>query len=421
MRAIDAARSRIVLIGTPAYDDPELPDVPAVTNNLSDLAAVLTDPRLGGFSPAHCAVTPPGADVSRVGDLLVRAATEAEDLLLIYYSGHGMLGPLRRELYLSVAGTRPDMLAFTALAFEAVRDICLGSRARNRVVILDSCFSGRAIGETLAGTEESVLGQLQVAGTYTLTSSPANRVALTLPGERNTAFTGRLLALLRAGSPTAGPVLSLGDIYRHLHVQLRAEGLPVPQQRGTETADQLGLVRNAATGAPPPVAAPPAWTLPPARTPQPPDEFDVVLHGHGARLIQVIKVVRELTWLGLKEAKDLVEGAPALVLRQVDGASAESARVALVAAGATVTVRSSHTGEQPRSARFDVVLHGDGGARIAVIKVVREVAALQLWQAKDLVERAPAPVLRGVDRVTADRARAVLEAAGAWVRIAQVG
>ena len=243
VRLVDPARSRIVLVGTPAYDDPALPDVPVVANNVADLAALFTDARHGGFDAAHCVTAPDRAGIGQIGDLLVKAAAEAEDLLLLYYSGHGLLGR-RRELFLSVAETWRDRLAFTALPFDAVRDAFLDSRASCRVVILDSCFSGQAIGETLADAEETVLGQVHVAGTYTLTSAPANRTALILPGEKHTAFTERLLDLLLTGTAMAGPMLSLGDIYRHLHGRLLAEGLPVPQQRGTGTADLLGLVRN---------------------------------------------------------------------------------------------------------------------------------------------------------------------------------
>ncbi|QKW08372.1 caspase family protein [Streptomyces sp. NA04227] len=246
-RAVDPARSRIVLVGPAHYEDDRLPDVPVIANNISDLTRVLVDERLGGFSPFHCVAVPPAAGVAQVGDVLVRAAEEAEDLLLFYYSGHGLLGPRRRELYLSLAGTRPDQLAFSALPFEAIRDACLDSAATNRVVILDSCFSGRAI-ETLAGADEAVLGELDVSGTYTLTSSPANRTAVVLPGERHTAFTERLLDLLCDGTPAAGQMINLGDIYRHLHGRLRAEGLPVPQRRGVNNADLLGLVRNVQAG-----------------------------------------------------------------------------------------------------------------------------------------------------------------------------
>ena len=67
--------------------------------------------------------------------------------------------------------------------------------------------------------------------------------------------------------------------------------------------------------------------------------FDVVLEGYGDNKIAVIKVVRELTSLGLKEAKDLVEGAPKSVLEGVDKAKAEEAGQKLKDAGAAVTLK----------------------------------------------------------------------------------
>jgi large subunit ribosomal protein L7/L12 len=69
------------------------------------------------------------------------------------------------------------------------------------------------------------------------------------------------------------------------------------------------------------------------------DEFDVVLEAAGDKKIQVIKEVRALTSLGLKEAKDLVDGAPKPVLEKVDKAAAEKAKEALEGAGATVTLK----------------------------------------------------------------------------------
>ena len=69
------------------------------------------------------------------------------------------------------------------------------------------------------------------------------------------------------------------------------------------------------------------------------DEFDVVLTAAGAQKIQVIKVVRELTSLGLKEAKDLVDGAPKPVLEKVNKEDAEKAKAKLVEAGAEVDVK----------------------------------------------------------------------------------
>ncbi|MER5596639.1 50S ribosomal protein L7/L12 [Streptomyces sp. NPDC002265] len=69
------------------------------------------------------------------------------------------------------------------------------------------------------------------------------------------------------------------------------------------------------------------------------DEFDVILTGAGDKKIQVIKVVRELTSLGLKEAKDLVDGAPKPVLEKVAKDAAEKAAESLKGAGASVEVK----------------------------------------------------------------------------------
>jgi large subunit ribosomal protein L7/L12 len=69
------------------------------------------------------------------------------------------------------------------------------------------------------------------------------------------------------------------------------------------------------------------------------DEFDVVLEGAGDKKIQVIKEVRSLTSLGLKEAKELVEGAPKPVLEKVNKEAADKAKEALEAAGASVSVK----------------------------------------------------------------------------------
>lgn len=87
------------------------------------------------------------------------------------------------------------------------------------------------------------------------------------------------------------------------------------------------------------VAAAPAGPAAAAEAPVEKDEFDVVLTGAGANKINVIKVVRELTGLGLKEAKDLVDGAPKPVKTGVSKAESESMKAKLTEAGATVEVK----------------------------------------------------------------------------------
>ncbi|GHH19603.1 50S ribosomal protein L7/L12 [Streptomyces lanatus] len=83
----------------------------------------------------------------------------------------------------------------------------------------------------------------------------------------------------------------------------------------------------------------PAGPAAAAEAPEEKDEFDVVLTGAGDKKIQVIKVVRELTSLGLKEAKDLVDGAPKPVLEKVNKEAADKAKESLEGAGASVEVK----------------------------------------------------------------------------------
>ena len=99
--------------------------------------------------------------------------------------------------------------------------------------------------------------------------------------------------------------------------------------------------RFGVTAAAPAVAAAPAATAEAGAAPpeEEQDEFDVVLVGAGDKKIQVIKEVRTLTNLGLKEAKDLVDGAPQPVLEKASKEDAEKARAQLEGAGATVEVK----------------------------------------------------------------------------------
>ena len=84
------------------------------------------------------------------------------------------------------------------------------------------------------------------------------------------------------------------------------------------------------------VAAP---TAGPAAVVEEQTEFDVILSSFGANKVGVIKVVRELTGLGLKEAKDLVEGAPSTVKEAVSKADADGMKAKLEDAGAAVTIK----------------------------------------------------------------------------------
>jgi hypothetical protein len=238
----DPRRSRAVLIGASAYS--HLENLPAVHNNLAGFRNVLIDPALGGLPADKCTILeepPSGLAVYRA---LRTDATAAEDTLLVYFAGHGRTGT-RNELYLCLPDSNPDELSFTALAYEHLREAVADSRATKKVVILDCCFSGRALADQ-AGDEERIVGQVGIEGSYILTATVENAVALAPPGERYTAFTGTLLNLLRTGIPDGPELLSLSVIYRSLRFTLISRGLPQPRQQGSDTITHLALTRNPA-------------------------------------------------------------------------------------------------------------------------------------------------------------------------------
>jgi proteasome lid subunit RPN8/RPN11 len=244
IRLPDPARSYAVLIGVWTYDADEVLDLPAVENNLSALRRVLTDPEGTALPAERCITLRNPRDARTVFRELRQHAARAEDTLLVYFAGHGFTGD-RNELYLSLTETHPDELPVSAIAYDVVRRLVRESPARNRVVVLDTCFSGLAVQDMAGSTTEAVLGQVGIEGTYILTATERNAPALAPLGARHTAFTGELLKVLISGVPEAPDLLTFGEIYRHLLAAMTARGLPVPGQRGTGTIDRLALTRNA--------------------------------------------------------------------------------------------------------------------------------------------------------------------------------
>ncbi|MGW6816708.1 tetratricopeptide repeat protein, partial [Nocardia sp. NPDC055050] len=227
--------SHAVLIGVGAYDHSErLPDIAGAAHNLSDLSRLLTSDG-GVLSPDNCWTVLNPDSSARVGDLVERAAEQATDTLLVYYTGHGLLDR-RGRLHLTLTGTHPDRTGYTALPFSTLRESILDSPAATRILILDCCFSGRAFDALTDAGPDAILGQADIAGTYTITSSARNELSYAPPGDRNTAFTGALIA-----AATHTPGLALDDLYTHTEQHLHRNGHPRPQRRAVNTAGRLIL------------------------------------------------------------------------------------------------------------------------------------------------------------------------------------
>jgi hypothetical protein len=244
MRLPDPRRSRAVLLGTGSYSDPALPELPAIARNVWDLERLLSSRHGTRLHPGSCRCATDESDIAVLGELLAAAASEAEDLLVVYYAGHGVIGT-NGELHLGLPQTcgERELVAWTALPFALIRDTVSAARAANRVIILDCCFSGRAV-DAMSDVRSLVAGQLDVAGTYTLASSPANSASNAPSGAEHTAFTGELLRVLTHGVEGAPELLTLQTIYEELLRALPAKGLPRPEQRNTRTTAGLALAPN---------------------------------------------------------------------------------------------------------------------------------------------------------------------------------
>ena len=213
MRLPDPERSRVVLIGTSSYEDEKLPDLPAVGRGIADLKAALTDSVYGLVPENHCDVLEDEGDIRLIGRRLRRAASRAEDLLLVYFSGHGLTAGRRHELYLALRDTEWEAPEFNALEYDKLRSAVLNSPATTKMIILDCCFSGRVFGDSMADPATEVIGQVEVDGSYVLASAHRDQVSLILPGEDHTAFTGRLLRLFHDGRARR---TGIADDRRHL-------------------------------------------------------------------------------------------------------------------------------------------------------------------------------------------------------------
>lgn len=243
--ALASRGSRALIVGSGHHvPGSALPDVPAVDATVRELGRILVE--RCGLRPDHLRslTDPRGPDA--VGTALSEVASEATDVLLLYYVGHGLVSS-GNELYLATQATDDPVagLMYKALPYKAVREALSECRARSVVVVLDCCFAGRAKGPFgTAATHAFELASL--GGTYVLASAAADEQALAPAGAPYTAFTGELLDFLREGSAAGLPDLTVEAAYRHLRRTLPPRGLPAPQRHLSGGGDDLVLAPNTA-------------------------------------------------------------------------------------------------------------------------------------------------------------------------------
>ncbi|MFE6778229.1 esterase-like activity of phytase family protein [Streptomyces sp. NPDC057702] len=258
-RRIDPQRSACVLIGVSAYDRRELPRLASVARNIEALAAELRDPDVWGVAPERMRVIANPTSVEDVTLPIREAADLATDTLLIYYAGHGVLHG-NSELHLTHRGTHRHY-SETAVRYATLRDILWEHRATiaRRVVILDCCYSGNAV----AGLSSHEVDDLvAIEGSYVMTATPRNALAMAPSGEPYTAFTGALLDVIRRGLPDRAERqhLTLDDIHTAIRSSLGKRNLPLPGKQDSHGVGDLPFIRNRLSPVRPVAARAPYWT-----------------------------------------------------------------------------------------------------------------------------------------------------------------
>ncbi|MCX4774985.1 AAA family ATPase [Streptomyces sp. NBC_01285] len=256
MTDLSGAGVRVLLIATATHEGALLTSVPAVATSCQDLRTALIE--RCGVRPDHLRPLLDPADAQTMARAVTEEAQRAETVLLVYFIGHGLLGP-DGELYLAATSTdrlTPGMAEHQALSFSSLRQALEASRASSVVVVLDCCFSGRV---SLSGSPSLPAFTMTPAhGMYLMGS--AEQLALAPPHAVHTAFTGALIELLTHGDPRGLQPLTLDAVFDGVFRAMSDRQGPLPRRQAGDRSGHLVIAPNSAvpTQAGPPEEAEPA-------------------------------------------------------------------------------------------------------------------------------------------------------------------
>jgi Caspase domain len=267
-----AGRYRALLIGNSTYpaDEHNLQALKGPVKDIAALNRALADPGTGLFDDADVTLLPEATSTRAIRALgrFFGTATR-DDVLLVYFSGHGKLDHSGR-LHLCMQDTDSTDLLSTAVSSARVNEFADASRARNVVIVLDCChagaFRGADLGQAVAGP-----------GRYVLASCRGTQLANDATMENGTSFFTQHLVdgLLGAAADHDGDgYATFSDLYAYVDRRLREAGKQIPQRRVDGDGD-LPLAKRpppapeaTAPAQPPPVHA--AATTGPGQSPEQP-------------------------------------------------------------------------------------------------------------------------------------------------------
>jgi hypothetical protein len=243
-------RRYAILIASSKYAcDPErLPELRCPENDVEALSRLLTSEQHGIFDRPDVLVlrNKPSYEVLRALNRVLKQAGKNE-LVLIYYSGHGKLDPAGR-LHLATGDTLIQELESTSIPVSSVRNYIDISPSNKVILILDCCYSGSVGSAFLKGSVDDQLQQVSDArGIYIITASTAIQVAQERPEDEYSLLTKHLLEGIEEGRADADDdgKITVEDLYSYAYERMKKESFQVPMKWGLNVrGEELVLART---------------------------------------------------------------------------------------------------------------------------------------------------------------------------------
>lgn len=238
-------RFAVLIAGSRFPQEPALTELRCPESDVEGLHELLSASEFGDFTQVTVLKNQPHSEALLTIYQVLNAAAK-DNLVLIYYSGHGKLDRAGR-LHLAASDTRVDTLAPTAIPVQVIRDYIETSASRKVILVLDCCFSGAA---GAAFAKGGIDDQMQVAqggrGFYLMTASTAIQVAEEKEGEQHSVFTKHLLQGIKSGEADedGDGWVGVEELYRYVHRAVRNEGFQEPLKWDLNVSGEILIARS---------------------------------------------------------------------------------------------------------------------------------------------------------------------------------
>ena len=241
-----AEKRYAILIASSCYpNEPGLKDLRCPENDVDALDAVLRSPDFGGFAETFVFKNRPSHEVlEKIETVLAEAGRN--DLVLIYFSGHGKLNPAG-QLCLATANTKLRALGSTSIPAGSIKSYFDHSASRKKILLLDCCYSG-AVGKDFAkgGVGEQLQLMSRGQGTFIMTASTGIEVAVEKEGDTYGLFTKHLVEGIRSGEADKDEdgFVDMQELYEYVHEKVRGEGAQEPMKWDLHAKGKLVIARS---------------------------------------------------------------------------------------------------------------------------------------------------------------------------------